>query len=164
MKVFSEMKKLLYLATLTLAVTSADIRQVAASGEPGNYRISHLVNSVAIPNDFYATDATHKISVHVQGASLQKLKINVPQGIRINREITVINPSGENPSATVSLDEQIATISFSQPIEPDTKLFIKMNGVNTVGYNKNWQYRVYAQKQGFTEVIPLGIAQIQTYR
>ena len=157
------MKKLLCAATFTLAITAAFVPEVSASGKPGDHRGSHLINSMAIPNDFYATDTTHKISVHVQGTPLRELTINVPKGVRINQGITVRNQSGENPSVTVAMNEQTATITFSQPIEPETKLSILMNGVNTVGYNESWQYQVYAQKVGFTEVIPLGIAHIQTY-
>jgi hypothetical protein len=42
-----------------------------------------------------------------------------------------------------------------------------MRGVNTQvyesGYGATWQYQVYAKKVGFTQEIPLGLAQIQTY-
>lgn len=44
---------------------------------------------------------------------------------------------------------------------------VLMRGVNTQvyesGYGATWQYPVYAKKVGFTQEIPLGLAQIQTY-
>jgi len=160
-----KMKKLFYIATFTLAISSFFMTEVAASGKPGDYRGSHLVKSVAIPNDAYGrTDTTHKISVHIQGTPLTELIINVPEGVKINRGIKIINESGKDIPATISMNQQTATISFSQPIQPETKLSIFMNGVKTISYNHIWQYKVYAQDVGFTQVIPLGIAQIQTYR
>ncbi|BAY35486.1 hypothetical protein NIES2107_73980 (plasmid) [Nostoc carneum NIES-2107] len=42
-----------------------------------------------------------------------------------------------------------------------------MKGINTQayesGYGATWQYQVLAKKVGFTQEIPLGTVQIQTY-
>ncbi|MBD2613939.1 DUF2808 domain-containing protein [Nostoc punctiforme FACHB-252] len=161
------MKKLIYLTAFTLAVTSFSVPAVWASGKPGDFRASHLLRGAAIPNTTYATDATHKFEVHVQGKPLAELAINLPDGVRIDKGIEVKNQSGEEISTTVSINGQKATVAFSQPIAPETKLSVLMRGVNTQayesGYGATWQYQVYAKKVGLTQEIPLGLAQIQTY-
>ncbi|BDI20847.1 hypothetical protein ANSO36C_66490 (plasmid) [Nostoc cf. commune SO-36] len=158
------MKKLIYAVAFTLAFTSS-VDAVFASGKLGDFSASHLMKSAAIPNTTYAIDATHKFEVHVQGKPLAGLTINLPEGVSIDKGIEVENQSGQKIPTTVSINEQKATVAFSQPIDPETKLSISMKGVNTTGYSdETWQYQVYAKKVGFTEEIPLGIAQIQTYR
>jgi hypothetical protein len=160
------MKSLIYAVGFTLAFTSL-VDAVFASGKPGDFNASHLVKTAAIPNTTYATDATHKFEVHVQGKPLEALTINLPEGLKIDRGIEVNNQSGQKIPTTLSINGQKATVAFSQPIDPETKLSILMRGVNTQtyepGYGATWQYQVYAKKVGFTQEIPLGLAQIQTY-
>ncbi|MDM9384574.1 DUF2808 domain-containing protein [Chlorogloeopsis sp. ULAP01] len=160
------MKKLIYVGTFTLAIASL-FSPAWASGKPGNFNASHLVKTAAYPNDTTAVDATHKFEVHVQGEPLAELRIDLPEGVRINDGIEVKNQSGEKVSTTVSINDGKATLAFSQPVKPETKLSVFMRGVNTPryepGYTATWQYRVYAKKVGLNGEIPLGLAQIQTY-
>jgi len=156
------MKKMIYVAAFTLTIASS-VPAVWASGKPGDAKGSHLVKSVAIPDCVYSMDATHKLEVHVQGKPLAELMINLPEGVKINKGIEVKNHSGQKIPTTVSINGQKTTVAFSQPIDPETKLSIFMKGVNTPRYSETWQYQVYAKKVGFTQEIPLGIAQIQTY-
>ncbi|MBE9106197.1 DUF2808 domain-containing protein [Nostoc sp. B(2019)] len=160
------MKKLIYAVVFTLAFTSS-VDAVFASGKPGDFSASHLMKSAATPNTTYATDATHKFEVHVQGKPLAGLTINLPEGVKIDRGIEVKNQSGQKIPTTVSINGQKATVAFSQPIDPETKLSILMRGVNTQtyepGYGATWQYQVYANQVGFTQEIPLGLALVQTY-
>ncbi|KAB8331371.1 DUF2808 domain-containing protein [Scytonema tolypothrichoides VB-61278] len=161
------MKKWIYIAAFSLAITSY-VPAVFATGKPGDSIASHLVKSVAYPNDTVAVDATHKIEVHVQGKSLAELAIDLPEGLRVNRVIEVKNQSGQKIPTTVSINNRKATVAFSQPVEPETKLSILMNGVNTIGnseagYSRPWIYRVYAKTVGSQGEISLGVARIQTY-
>ncbi|MEA5625189.1 DUF2808 domain-containing protein [Nostoc sp. UHCC 0251] len=82
----------------------------------------------------YAKDATHKFEVHVQGKPLAGLTINLPEGVKIDRGIEVKNQSGQKIPTTISINEQKATVAFSQPINPETKLSILMRGINTPMY------------------------------
>ncbi|BAY63561.1 hypothetical protein NIES25_67290 (plasmid) [Nostoc linckia NIES-25] len=99
----------------------------------------------------------------MQGKPLAELMINLPEGVKINKGIEVKNQSGQKIPTTVSINGQKTTVAFSQPINPEMKLSIFMKGVNTPRYSEIWQYQVYAKKVGFTQEIPLGTAQIQTY-
>ncbi len=156
------MKNLIYVVAFTLTIASS-VPAVWASGKPGDFSASHLMKSAATPNTTYATDATHKFEVHVQGKPLAGLTINLPEGVKIDRGIEVKNQSGQKIPTTVSMNGQKATVAFSQPIDPETKLSILMRGVNTPISSETWQYQVYANQVGFTQEIPLGIAQIRTY-
>lgn len=61
-------------------------------------------------------------------------------------------------------NNRTATVVFSQPVQPDTTLSIEMKGVNTLGIDNTWNYRVYGKMVGINEEIPLGTARIPTYR
>lgn len=154
--------KLIYTAAFTFAMLSP-VTAVWANGTMGDAKISHLINSAAIPNNAIPTGATHKIEVHVQGKPLAGLSITIPDEVKIDGGIEVKNQSGEKIPATVSINNKQAKISFSQPVEPDTKLSILMKDVVTPGYAETWLYRTDAKIVGFNEEIPLGISQIQTY-
>ncbi|MBD2772093.1 DUF2808 domain-containing protein [Iningainema tapete] len=161
------MKKLIYVAVFTLAITSS-VPAVWASGKPGDANGSHLVKTAAYPNDTAAVNATHKFEVHVQGKPLAELAIDLPKGVSIDNGIEVRNQSGQKIPATISINNRKATVAFSQPVDPETKLSVLMRGVNTPGYNEpganlTWAYRVYAKKVGLNGEISLGLAQIQTY-
>ncbi|MCC5668376.1 DUF2808 domain-containing protein [Nostoc sp. CHAB 5784] len=160
------MKKLIYTVAFTLTIASS-VPAVWASGKPGDFSASHLMKSAATPNHTSALDATHKFQVHVQGKPLAGLTINLPEEVKIDRGIEVKNQSGQKIPTTVSINGQKATVAFSQPINPETKLSILMRGVNTPMYEpgsgETWQYQVYAKKIGFTQEIPLGLALVQTY-
>ncbi|PMB10719.1 DUF2808 domain-containing protein [Fischerella thermalis CCMEE 5273] len=160
------MKNLIYAGAFTLAITSL-FSSALASGKPGDFNASHLVKTAAYPNDTTAIDATHKFEVHVQGKPLAELGIDLPEGVIINDGIEVKNQSGEKVPTTVSINDRKATVAFSQPVAPETKISVFMRGVNTPryepGYTPNWQYQVYAKKVGLNGEIPLGLARIQTY-
>lgn len=160
------MKKLIYIAALTLAITSS-VPAVWANEKPGDSSGSYLGNSTAYPSDTTAVDATHEFEVYV-GKPLAELVIDLPEGVKINRGIEVKNQTGQKIPATVSINNRKATVAFSQPVEPETKLSILMNGVNTIGnseagYSRPWIYRVYAKNAGSQGEISLGVARIQTY-
>ncbi|MBD2605775.1 DUF2808 domain-containing protein [Scytonema hofmannii FACHB-248] len=159
------MKKLLYAATLTLAIASSF--SAAWAKNPNDAKISHLGNSAAIPNYSNTSDATHKFDVHVQGKALSGLSINLPEGISIDNGIEVKEKSGKKIPATVSINNRKAAIAFSEPVAPGRTISVSMNGINTPFYASGdaptWLYQVSAQKVDFKEEIPLGLPQVQIY-
>ncbi|MFB2920646.1 DUF2808 domain-containing protein [Aerosakkonema funiforme] len=158
------MKNLIYAGTALILIVASSVSAARATGRSGDGKISHLVNSAAYPNIATLQGATHQFEVHVQGNSLSELSIDLPQELSINNGIDVKNQFGQKVPATVSINKEKARVIFSQPIPPETKLSISMLGIETPGYDQIWQYRIYAKKVGLTAEIPLGIAQIQTYR
>lgn len=157
-----KLKKMIYTAAFTLLLLSP-ITTVLASGKPNDYQASHIIDSAAFPNDAEAMTATYEIEVHVQGKPLEGLSIDIPSEIKIDDGIEVKNSEGEKIATEVSINENKAQIIFSQPVAPETKLSILMKDVITPGYAETWQFKVDAKIAEFTENIPLGVTQINTY-
>ncbi|MBD2568741.1 MULTISPECIES: DUF2808 domain-containing protein [Nostocaceae] len=155
------MKKLIYAVAFTLVFASSV--PTAWAKNPNDAKFSHLGNSAAVPNDARIPNATHKFDVHVQGKALSELAIDLPEGVSIDQGIEVQNKLGQKIPTMVSMNNRKATIAFSESVAPGTTISIRMKGVNIPMYSETWQYPVYAKKVGFTEAIPLGLAQIQTY-
>jgi hypothetical protein len=158
-----KMKRLVSALALTLVATS--LPTIAwASGKASNGKAVHLFDSAAIPNNAAVTGATHRFKVHVQGSPLSQLSIEIPEGLQPAQGIEAIDGSGQKVPAEVSINNGKAILAFAQPIAPDTVLTIKMRGMVTPGSPQNWQYRVSGKQVGVTEEIPLGLAEISTFR
>jgi hypothetical protein len=159
------MKRLLYAATLTLALTSL-VPAVRADESPGEYqKATHLVHSGAHPNNARIPNATHHFKLEVAGNALSQLSIDLPEGIRVIRGIEVTDQSGKKVEEIVSIKDRKATIAFAQPVPPGTLLSVEIKGIKTSGYlGRTWLYRIYGKDVGFTAEFPLGTARIQTYK
>jgi Protein of unknown function (DUF2808) len=155
------MKKLIYAAVSTILLVSLVSNDVKAS-EIDNAKITHIVDSAALPLDGFVQGATHRIDLHVKGQPLSELMINMPSGVKVNQGIEVTNKSGDKISTTVSIIGRKASIAFSQPITPGTTLSISMRGVDTPGPGIR-HYQVSAKKVGLNSELPLGLARINTY-
>lgn len=157
------MKKLIYAAALTLLLTST-IPAAQATGVPGDVKASHIVHTGAHPFNARSPNATHHFELHVEGPSLSQLSIDVPEGIRIGREIEITDRAQKKVEATVSIQDRKAKITFAKPVPSGTTLSISMKGIRTSSYlGRTWLYRVSSQMVGLIGDIPLGTAQIRTY-
>lgn len=154
------MKKLIYATTITLVLTS-----LVPATQARNFRdvqITHLGNSGAIPNNARFQGATHKFEVYVQGKALSEIAIDLPEYISIREGIKVKNQLDKRVAASISIANKKATLVFSQPVPPETKLSINMRGIITSGYDHFLLYRIYGKTVGGNAEIPLGTARIQT--
>ncbi|HEY9849149.1 MAG TPA: DUF2808 domain-containing protein [Leptolyngbyaceae cyanobacterium] len=158
------MKNFIYASAAIILAVASSVSSAQATGRPGDAKISHLLDSRAYPNDASFQGATHQFKVHVQGNALLELLIDLPEEVRISNGIEVKNQSGQKVPATVSINNGKARVAFSSPVAPETKLSISMLGIETPGSDQTWQYQIYAKKVGLTAEIPLGLAQIYTYR
>jgi hypothetical protein len=158
-----KMKKLIYAAAFTLAITS--LAQAGwADGSVPDAKVPHFTHSGAHPNNARLQGSTHHFEVHVQGKALSQLSIDLPEDVSISRGIEVTDQSGQEVAAEVSINDRKATVAFSQPVAPDTTLSVKMRGITTPGYPETWLYQVYAKLVDVNAEIPLGSARIQTNR
>ncbi|HBE18742.1 MAG TPA: hypothetical protein DEG17_12025 [Cyanobacteria bacterium UBA11149] len=158
------MKRLLCTATLTLALTSL-VPAARAYHNPSAYQnVTHFVHSGAHPNSARVPNATHHFELKVAGNTISKLSIHLPEGIRISQGIEVTDDGGNKIDATISINDTNATIAFTQPVSPGTRLSIEMKGVKTPFYlAHDWLYHVFITQVGMTAQIPIGTANIQTY-
>lgn len=159
------MKRLLYAATLTLTLTSLIPAARADESHREYPKATHLVHSGAHPNSVRTSNATHHFKLYVEGNALSQLSIDLPEGIRVSRGIEVTDQGGKKVDETVSINNRKVTIAFAQPVSPGTLLSVEMKGIKTSDYlGRAWLYPVYGKDVGMTVEIPLGTAQIQTYK
>ncbi|XWK91730.1 MAG: hypothetical protein U7127_30925 (plasmid) [Phormidium sp.] len=104
----------------------------------------------------------HQFKVYVQGQALSEIAIDLPESISSREGIKVKNLLEKRVAASVSIANKKATLVFSQPVPPETKLSINMRGVITPGYDHIWLYRIYGKTVAGNAAIPLGTARIQT--
>jgi hypothetical protein len=125
--------------------------------------IASNIHSDAHPSSAGVRDAVHHFEINVLNSGLSSLSIELPEGISIRDEIEVKNQDDQKIDAKVSMNDRQATIAFSQPVPPQTKLFISLKGVRTPGYGKAWNYKIYATIDGIDQEIPLGTRTVHTY-
>jgi hypothetical protein len=158
------MKKLLSTALLTLLAISLPLT-AWASGKQGDGRGTHVFNSAAVPTNARVQGATHKFKVHVQDNPISELSIELPEDVSLSKDIEVTDRSGQKIDAQTSVNSGKATIAFAQPVSPNTVLTVNLRGVRTSSLDEqNFLYRVSGKPVNLTAEIPLGTAEVRTYR
>ena len=95
------MKMLQLISGMILAITAiATPAQAIESNAP------HLHGSAAIPNNRNALNVSYRFYVHVQGASIDQLAVNVPNKVSYKGRVSVMNQAGEKVDFTSSLNER----------------------------------------------------------
>ncbi|BAZ18561.1 hypothetical protein NIES4071_104460 (plasmid) [Calothrix sp. NIES-4071] len=156
------MRNLIFAVAAYLLIITSSSLTVWASGNKNNTKAS-LSGGVAFPSSISFQGATHQFKLDVQTQPVSELVIKLPYGVSINKGIEVKNQSGKKIDAQIAVNNQTATLIFSQPVEPQTTLIVDMRGVNTSLRSHIWLYQVYGKMPNLTTEIPLGTVRIQTY-
>ncbi len=152
------MKHLSYAIAFTLALATA-----APSGQAIEAKATHLHSSVALPRNARVPSATYRLRIHVENIPLIQISISRPEPLNVKRDISVVNQAGEIVSATLTVNGNMLTIAFAQPITPGTILQVDLNGVSTSDYlGRTWLLPVSSRSAGMNTDILLGLARIQT--
>ncbi|BAZ47039.1 hypothetical protein NIES4102_40850 (plasmid) [Chondrocystis sp. NIES-4102] len=156
------MKNLIYPTVFSLFLAS--ITPIAlAEDSHDNDETSHIISALAYPRRKRALDATHRFEVHVKGQPISALSVELPERISIEDGIEVTDDSDQKVTAKVAINDQKATLTFAQPIAPDTTLKIKMKGVDASRLiQKIVLYRVNITMVDMSEEISIGVAEIRT--
>lgn len=157
------MRRIIYLATFTLALNS--LIPVAYADE-GYERGTHLVRTGSVhPNLVGIPDVTHYFELHIQGNSLSQLEIDIPKSITIPKSIEIKDGSGAKIDNIVSINNRKVTITFAQPVVPGNILSISMEGIKVPRLiNPILLYPIYGRFAGLNADIRLGTVRIQTHR
>lgn len=124
---------------------------------------SHYQNqSDAHPSEGKFQGATHHLYYQAMQNPLTAMTIQLPEGIQIDG-VEIEDQSGKPLTAKVKINEEKVTLIFDQKLPAQTKLSIKLQGVNTPGYGNTWQYKLFGKFEGIEQEIPLGTARLQTY-
>ena len=154
------MKMLQLVSGMILAITS-----IAAPAQAIESNAPHLHGSAAIPNDRNALNMSYRFYVHVQGASIDQLSVNLPDKISYEGRVTITNQAGKKVGFASSLNEKTELIKFDRSIEPNEVLTVDLDGIRT---KSNLIYRtlfmpVSVNENKINAVIPIGTARIQLY-
>ncbi|MEA5594087.1 DUF2808 domain-containing protein [Rivularia sp. UHCC 0363] len=106
---------------------------------------------------------TLKITISEQSNGVSKIMIEAPDNIKLNDNIDVSNQSGEKINAEINIDDKKkATLTFSEPVPPGTKLTIEMNKVRKLRATRGEMlYKVFANFVDSNQAVPVGIARLR---
>ena len=154
------MKMLQLVSGMILAITA-----IAAPAQAIEANAPHLHGSAAIPNDRNALNMSYRFYVHVQGASIDQLSVNLPDKISYKGRVTITNQAGKKVGFASSLNEQTELIKFDRSIEPNEILTVDLDGIHI---KSNLIYRtlfmpISVNENKINAVIPIGTARIQLY-
>ena len=125
----------------------------------------HLHGSVAIPNNRNALNVSYRFYIHVQGASIDQLSVNLPDKVSYKSQVTITNHAGEKVGFTSSLNQQTALIKLDRVIEPNEILTVDLEGIRVKSnlIQRTLFMPVSVNENKINAVIPIGIARIQLY-
>jgi hypothetical protein len=125
----------------------------------------HLHGSVAIPNNRNVINTTYRFYVHVQGASINQLSINLPNKVRYQGQVTITNQAGKQIAFTGYLNQQTELIKFNQIIEPNEILTINLEGIRSKSnlIQRTLFMPISVNENKIDAIIPIGTARIQLY-
>lgn len=158
------MKRILFstAAILTLAVsTSTAIAQTTTAAS----NFARITSFSEFPQRirYWSTPRhTFKIAISERSNAVSQIIIEAPDNIVPRDNINISNQSGEKINAEIAIDEKIATLTFSEPVAPGTKLTIEMNKVRKRGATRGEMlYKVFANFVGSNQAVPVGIARLR---
>lgn len=103
--------------------------------------------------------SSHFIDIAVIGMSLQDVMIALPSQMQPFQGIKVTDQAGKEIPATVARNDRNITITFAQPVTPNTNLKVELTGVRMApGTDTTLLYGVTAQRVGLRGEIPVGTA------
>ena len=125
----------------------------------------HLHGSTAIPNNRNLLNTTYRVYLHLQGASINQLSVNLPDKVRYQGQVTITNEAGEKVAFTSSLNQQTELIKFNSIIEPNEILTINLEGIRAKSslIQRTLFMPISVNEDKIDSVIPIGIARIQLY-
>ncbi len=158
------MKRILFYttATLTLAISiSTSIAQPVTAAS----NFARITNFSEFPKGIRHWSTlrhTLKITISQQSNAVSKIVIEVPDNIALEDNIDVSNQSGEKINAEIATNDKKATLTFSEPVAPGTKLTIEMNKVRKLrATTGEMLYKVFANFVDSNQAIPIGIARLR---
>lgn len=115
--------------------------------------------SAPVITDSGVLGSSHFIRVAVFGMSLQDLMISLPSQMQHFQGVKVTDQMGKEIPANIAMNERSITITFAQPVTPNSNLKVELTGVRMVpGTETTLLYGVTGQRVGLRGEIPIGTA------
>jgi Protein of unknown function (DUF2808) len=154
------MKISLVSALSALAITNSallGLLPMAKADVSMNFSAPFITNS-GIAN---ASGDKHYFTVSVTGLPIEGLRVNIPNEMRILEGATVVDRDGNEIPVNVTTTEGQLDLNFSQPIQPENDLTVRLAGVNMDRLGGSVIYRVLGMEKGLRGYIPIGTAVVR---
>ncbi|BAY59359.1 hypothetical protein NIES2135_62360 (plasmid) [Leptolyngbya boryana NIES-2135] len=152
------MKRFLSVATATIVLLAFGTAAQASS----NAKVPHLAGSSSDLNNAKFQPGNYSLKVHVMGQEVSALMVEAQDSVRLSKNIQVFDQFNKPIAATVSMNGQMATITFAQPVKPDTSLRVELRNVQNPNALPTAFFSVSSQVVGLGSEIALGTTQVTT--
>lgn len=103
----------------------------------------------------------HYFTVYVTSLPLEGFRVNIPDDMRILDGATVEDAEGNPIAANTTIDEGTVELAFDQPVEPETYLTVRLDGVEMDRQGGFALYRVFGMWEDLEGTIPIGTARVR---
>lgn len=117
-----------------------------------------FISNAGITN---ATGTEHYFTVFVTSLPLEGVRVNIPNDMRILNGVTVEDGDGNPIAANPTIEEGTVELAFDEPVEPETYLTVKLDGVEMDKLGGFAMYRVFGMWQDLDGTIPIGTARVR---
>ena len=108
-----------------------------------------------------AAGSQHYFTVFVTSLPLEGFRVNIPKDMRILNGASVEDADGNVVSASTNIGEGTVELAFDEPVEPETYLTVRLDGVEMDKQGGFAMYRVFGMWQDLDGTIPIGTARVR---
>ena len=108
-----------------------------------------------------AAGSEHYFTVFVTSLPLEGFRVNIPNDMRILDGVMVEDQEGNAIAANAEIGEGTVSLTFDQPVEPETYLTVRLDGVEMDKLGGFAMYRVFGMWQDLDGTIPIGTARVR---
>jgi hypothetical protein len=145
------------LSAFTFASVALSVLPLKAKADISMNFTSPFISSSGIAN---ALGDMHYFTVAVTGLPIEGLRVDLPNEMQILKGATIVDQNGKEVAANINNTEGRLDLSFSEPIQPETYLTVKLDGVQ-MPESGFVMYRVSRMEEGLQGNIPIGTARVR---
>ncbi|MEM8829302.1 MAG: hypothetical protein AAGE96_08095 [Cyanobacteria bacterium P01_G01_bin.19] len=108
-----------------------------------------------------AAGTQHYFTVFITSLPLEGFRVNIPNDMRILKGATVEDAEGNSIAASTTIGEGTVEIDFDEPVEPETYLTVRLDGVEMDKLGGFAMYRVFGMWEDLNGTIPIGTARVR---
>ena len=154
------MKRIFFGALSALAVTGATMSSLVPEAKAVlqmNFTAPFISNA-GLAN---AAGTEHYFTVFITSLPLEGFRVNIPNDMRILDGATVEDADGNPIAASSNISEGTVELAFDEPVEPETYLTVRLDGVEMDKLGGFAMYRVFGMWQDLDGTIPIGTARVR---
>lgn len=103
----------------------------------------------------------HYFTVFLTSIPLEGFRVNIPNDMRILNGVTVEDSDSNQIPANATIGEGTVELTFDEPVQPETYLTVKLDGVEMDSAGGFAMYRVFGMWSDLDGTIPIGTARVR---